>query len=1636
MEPLEDRAAPAVLVAAYPFDEGAGTTVTDYSGMGNHGTTAGATWSASGKFGGALSFNGTGALVTIPDAASLDLTSGMTLEAWVKATTVSSAWRDVIYKGNDRYYLEGTSSNGGRPAAGATVGTSNLEAYGTAALAANTWTHLAATYDGATMRLYVNGTLVSSTARTGTIATSTNPVQIGGDSFYGQYFVGLIDEVRIYDGALTATQIQTDMNTPVSATPDVQAPTAPGNLTATAATENEINLSWTAATDNVAVSEYRVERQDPGGSFVQIGTSTGTTFTSDGLAADTTYSYRVRAVDPAGNVGPYSLTATATTFSPDTEAPTVSITFPSANATVTHVVVVSATAADNVGVTSVEFFVDGTSLGTDTTAPYTVNWNTTVLAGGLHNLTAVAHDAAGNAGSSSGTSVNVVNPGFVNEVVVPGITSATTMAFLPDGRMLVGELTNVIWVVQPGASSKDTVPFLQLSYDYLFGEQGLMDIAVDPDFAQNGYIYVFYTQGFTGQHNRDRLSRFTASGNAVVAGSELVLWQAEIDANSEHHGGAIAFGNDGKIYFTTGDYFNPPLAQQLDSYQGKVLRINKDGSVPTDNPFYDGTGPNKDAIWAYGLRNPYRMSIDPVTGRMYIGDVGGNDPNTAYEELELGVAGANYGWPLEEGNGGTAGVTPPIYTYPHSGRDAAITAGFVYHGDQFPSQYDGNFFFGDFAQNTIGRLTLDAGGNVTGAVNFWPADGTADGSSVGDPVKFVEGPDGALYYVDIGFDGNHVPNAAAIRRIRYAIDNLPPVAVASADPTIGQPPLSVSFSSAGSSDPEGAPLSYLWTFGDGQTSTEANPTHVYQTAGDYTARLSVSDGTASTLSDDLDITVGNPPVPVILSPTEGMTFRAGDVITYSGSATDVEDGTLAASAFSWSIVFHHDSHTHPGGGPYTGTTSGTLVIPTSGHDFQDSTSYEISLTVTDSAGLQASTSVTIYPEKVDLTFDTVPSGLTISIDGIVHTTPYVLDEVINFQHTIDTPNQSSGGSAYTFVGWSDGGPQSHGIVVPATDQSYVATFELNVAPTDIGLSPAAVAENLPGGTAVGTLSTTDANAEDTFTYTLASGTGSTDNGLFQIAGGQLLTGAVFDYETQSSYAVRIRSTDQTGLYFEKAFVIQVTDLNELPTADAGGPYTIFEGGSLVLDGAASSDPDHDPLSYAWDVNGDGTFGDATGAAPTLSWTQLVALGITNGPATLSNVRVRVDDGRGGVVDSPAVTLTVNNAAPVAGISGPTALLRGELEDYTLTATDPSPADQAVPFTFVIDWGDGSPAQMFPGVSGLVVSHRFNAVGPLTVTFTAVDQNGGASAPATVGVQVAAAELRPNAQNPALVDLVWGGTTGADQVQLSQTGDTTVRVHDTMLNGAAVDMTQDFTGVTGRVRVYGNPGDDVLDARGLTSRQATLDGGGDDNTLYGGPVGDVLIGGFDGAEGQQGSNVIIAGNGTNTIYGNAPVGLKGSTGGNNLIIGGSGADTIYGNFATVQTKAGQPSDGGEGGQNLIIGGGGSDTLYASQAADGAEGGHGSILIAGTTTLDESALLSILSEWTSDRGYADRIANIEGTGAGPRNNGDNFLQADVTIFDDGSPDDLFSDTKGDLNWLLYAFADDTLHRVKPGETETDA
>ena len=294
-----------------------------------------------------------------------------------------------------------------------------------------------------------------------------------------------------------------------------------------------------------------------------------------------------------------------------------------------------------------------------------------------------AFDAAGNRSAQATTTLTTAAcnsaPRFVNDRVIIGLSEPTDLVFTPDGRMLIADRDGVVWVVQPGATRVDAAPFLQLPSVSTDNERGLLGITLDPSFSANGYVYLFYTHGSL----RNRVSRFTASGNSAAVSSEVVIWQNTTPSDIWHQGGDLSFGPDGNLYISVGDHLQSQNAQSLTAYTGKILRVARDGTAPTDNPFYDGSGPNLDAIWARGLRNPFRFTIDQPTGRLYIADVG----QDSVEEINLGVKGANYGWPTCEGSCSTAGMTNPIYSYTHSGHDASVTGGIVYRGTQFPAEY-------------------------------------------------------------------------------------------------------------------------------------------------------------------------------------------------------------------------------------------------------------------------------------------------------------------------------------------------------------------------------------------------------------------------------------------------------------------------------------------------------------------------------------------------------------------------------------------------------------------------------------------------------------------------------------------------------------------------------------------------------------------------------------------------------------------------------------------------------------------------------------------------------------------------------------------------------------------------------------
>ena len=346
-------------------------------------------------------------------------------------------------------------------------------------------------------------------------------------------------------------------------------------------------------------------------------------------------------------------------------------------------------------------------------------------------------------------------PANFTETQISGLSSPTAMAIAPDGRIFVCQQGGALRVIKNGALLP--TPFMTLVVDPA-GERGLLGIAFDPNFSNNNFLYVYYTVPIEPRHNR--VSRFTANGDVVVPGSEQIILELEpLTLASNHNGGAIHFGPDGKLYIATGENATTSNSQTLNNKLGKMLRINADGSIPADNPFFNqATGTNR-AIWALGLRNPFTFAFQPGTGRMFINDVGQN----LWEEINDGIAGSNYGWPVTEGVTANFNFRSPLFAYGHgtgATTGCAIAGGAFYNPPvvQFPSSFVGKYFFADLCSGWI-RL-------------FDPASGTVSpfATSISQPVDLKVGADGSLYYLSIG--------SGAVFKVQFSAPQIPAPVIA------------------------------------------------------------------------------------------------------------------------------------------------------------------------------------------------------------------------------------------------------------------------------------------------------------------------------------------------------------------------------------------------------------------------------------------------------------------------------------------------------------------------------------------------------------------------------------------------------------------------------------------------------------------------------------------------------------------------------------------------------------------------------------------------------------------------------------------------------------------------------------------
>ncbi|MFI6761413.1 PQQ-dependent sugar dehydrogenase [Micromonospora sp. NPDC050417] len=709
--------------------------------------------------------------------------------------------------------------------------------------------------------------------------------------------------------------------------------------------------------------------------------------------------------------------------------------------------------------------------------------------------------------------------GFQEQIVFSGLDQPTNIEFAPDGRVFVTEKGGQIKVFDDLADPTPTI-FADLSTNvHNQWDRGLLGLALPPDFPTTPWVYVLYTYdappGQTapvwndtcGDANNGRcvvtgrLSRLQANGN-VMTGSEQVLIHDWCQQYPSHSVGDLRFGADGMLYASAGDgasfsatdygqlgnpinpcgdppggSMTPPGAQggalraqdvrttsDPTGLDGTVLRLNPTtGAAAPGNPLIGSADLNARRIVGLGMRNPFRFTMRPGTNEVWLGDVGWN----VWEEIDRLVnpnAGTtNFGWPCYEGASrmssydnanlnlceslysGT-GQIAPYFTYNHtgavvpgencsSGGDAISGLAFYpTSGGNYPAAYAGALFFADYSRNCIYAMRPTTPGGLPSPNNI-----EAFGQAAANPTDLAIGPGNELYYVDLG--------GGTVRRIRYFPGNQPPAALINAQPTSGTAPLTVSFDGTGSTDPDPADegrLTYQWDFTNDGTVDATTPTasFTYPAGGTYTARLTVTDTLGVTASTTVAIQPGNTaPTAVVDSPVAGTTWKVGDTLSFSGHASDPQQGTLPASGLSWRLRMEHcetvgNCHTHQLQ-EWTGVASGSFVAPD--HDYP---SYlELELTARDADGLTDTVVRRLDPQTVDLTFTSEPAGLQLSVGASAGTTPFTRTVIVGSTNTVSAPSpQSANAQAHTFANWSDGGAATHVITAPVGATTYTAAY--------------------------------------------------------------------------------------------------------------------------------------------------------------------------------------------------------------------------------------------------------------------------------------------------------------------------------------------------------------------------------------------------------------------------------------------------------------------------------------------------------------------------------------------------------------------------------------------------------------------
>lgn len=613
----------------------------------------------------------------------------------------------------------------------------------------------------------------------------------------------------------------------------------------------------------------------------------------------------------------------------------------------------------------------------------------------------------------------VLPPNFVARTIASGLTLPTDMVILPSGDILVTEkgtgagafsMAN-LRLVRNGVLRPEPILTLGVNAEE---DSGLMGIVLDPDFANNHYFYLWYStgEGALGWQGTsyNRLSRFVfdvASGTVDPA-SETIIYD-KVRWAAIHNGGGLAFADDGTLIISTGDAasdYNVPayhLSQNMKSLNGKLLRIlplEEGGyAVPPDNPFVGNTDGIPEEIYASGLRNPFRITRRAADQGLYFIDVG----QATWEEVNLAVPGANYGWPYREGKCRIAqredcDPTPPEYTDPvlsyihplELGSGATALA--FYEGNAWPAQYQGKLFLADYNSDWVGTADL----------NEPDPQITLFARSVGSVVD-IEATNEGLYFLSIS-DG----------RIRFIYHdqggNQPPTVSLKSVPVQGRAPLTVTFT-ATATDQDGDALQYVWNFGDGQQITTTQPTisHGYLADGDYLATLQVVDnrgGKSEIVSQSIQVYSGAHPTIAAKNQTEPgrRLYNGGDQFVFSAVRSGGTSGLDPVKPYAWTILLHHNDHVHFLVAEFVGSEV-VLDIPVESHAVGSPLSYEIILTMRTEGGQTIRTSYVLRPQTTTIQVASWPGPTPILLNQQELMPGDTMMLIVGEQHILEAPER-------------------------------------------------------------------------------------------------------------------------------------------------------------------------------------------------------------------------------------------------------------------------------------------------------------------------------------------------------------------------------------------------------------------------------------------------------------------------------------------------------------------------------------------------------------------------------------------------------------------------------------------------------